>query len=310
MEDVLMDLINSLELYIHKYQNLNKKKGAFISQKQTDYYKSVLNLNLLLQKNLTTLISQKGITKHIYSEEFENSRAKKLLDEIKGQKIVADLLKSFEGEIDLYWEVGTSSEFSREVKKEEELFDPLKGNDWRVNPLDSSNNKIENAGTLSISKEMIETNSNISLVTTIVHELLHSKVGYAIMDKYKGLLPSDIDSLNPEPDLAKKIEDKFPGITEAYEINPNEGEHEYMAMYMRKDIINVIKAFDKDSKEDKRKGMIKVNGKLRKYTPKQFYEGMSWSGLSRTNAWLNLPNKKRELYHAIIIQEEFAKNND
>ena len=218
----------------------------------------------------------------------ENEKLMKVYSKVKESKQFKTMTKGFEG---------GKSHLDLELTAVENI-------EGAAADTSLKNNKV----TIRFSNSYVKRASEISIARTIHHELHHA-----------------IHNLHLKRADSKVSPENYPGIYDYYTRFHEKGRdwnHNLMAAHSRGDIIEGIKQFDTDEEGVKkdRSGSIYVSSlkKTMKYSDSEFYEAMSWKGLTheqsnkddekaiKTEAWKIFEKdnpEKAAMYQAIFRNE-------
>jgi hypothetical protein len=159
---------------------------------------------------------------------------------------------------------------------------------WDVEPADSlsvpnasAETQLDNYLTnvkITLNQTYLDSASPISIARTMIHESIHAEL-------YRKMVSV---GMNPS------IKD-FPGLFDYYQRYENSSaQHNLMADFYIPLIIQGLKEFD---------GQQGIDTSSR---PLNFYEGMAWGGLTRTDAWNSMDTTTQNAYKAIYRQQAKA----
>lgn len=171
---------------------------------------------------------------------------------------------------------------------------------------------------IEISSTYIAKTTEVSLVRTIIHELMHGYVKFLM--ESKDIIESSTYPFFDESERKKLKEDLF-GIYDFFcrfsvkdTADERDYDHNYMAYIQRKEILSAIKEFDDINNTTSRSGQIEFIDKFNSGTPNtstyttwEFYNALSWAGLIRTRTWRELARKNKTkalMYVAILFREQ------
>jgi RHS repeat-associated protein len=136
-------------------------------------------------------------------------------------------------------------------------------------------------------------------LVTMVHELIHKKLEI----KYLNIID---ENGNITCNYSEEYESIVSTI-EKYGKNSNKWQHEWIALCGRKDIISALRFEDMNQlgQLKDRSGTTTIsdsdgNNKTYSWTSNQWYEAMSWSGLTDTDQWNKLSIEDQDLYSTIL----------
>lgn len=218
-----------------------------------------------------------------------NEKLNKVFSKVKTTSTYHNLTKGYQGE-------------DSRLDLEFDVVDQIKNVSGRTR---KRNGKI----LIEISEAYIKKASDISIARTIYHELIHARHRFQIKNADNKLSP-----------------DNYPGLFDYYRRFHTEQDrdwkHNLMAAHARLEIIQGLKEYDSEEwgNNINRQGNIYVDklGKSVAYSEEDFYEAMSWKGLTiekkqhkddpnvKTEAWKIFESQNPEkaiLYQAIFQQE-------
>ena len=255
-----------------------------------------------------------GAEEHTFTKRFIKSRGNSILRKLVKTGSIDKMYSKFEDEsiVNLQWDVG-KFKYDTNASTFPTSSMEAKGVKWSIG--------------IKVNTTTMEDGSDISIARTMVHELIHADIHHMLLKYTEKGIDNNVDFAKKEemPALVKAKNELYKYYSEKVFKNKmksysddegvhfrpyteneikietlKEAEHQYIAKYRRGDIVKALETFDELNGVKSRSGIV---GKY-SYSTTEFYEAMSWAGLSKSKEWDDLSTDKQNLYINIIEKEQ------